>query len=162
VTTRTASRLTDPESALRLLPECLVISFRFAPDRGMLTLVCDFPQKTPGSAREFAAFVFHDVCEFSREFGNLERFRAFRETYESRHAGAVVVQGVRVEKGARSSRRVEFWLGVNFGGFSFEYASVEGFTRASSVEQVHGGFRYRDLHTKEEFDFLDPFAGLLG
>jgi hypothetical protein len=162
VSMHSLSTLEDAESALRLLLECLVLSFRFRPSQSTVTFVCDYPQKTPGSSREFAAFIFHDVGEFSRQFGNLERLRAFREAYELRdESGGVVVQSIRLENAPSGKNRVVFWLGVNFGGISFEYAWVEGFTRASIVQEVNGAFLYRDLRTGEEFDFLEPFAGLL-
>jgi hypothetical protein len=162
MSTHSVSALKDPESALGLLQECLVLSFRFSAARGILTFVSDYPKKTAESVREFAAFVFHDVGEFNREFGNLEQLRVFQQAYESRDdSGAIVVQAIRSEDVPNGRKRVEFWFGPNFGGISFEYAWVEGFTRASSVEETKGAFLYRDLRTREEFDFFAPFPSLL-
>jgi hypothetical protein len=61
------SRVPDAAVALLNLMECLVLSFAFSERDGTFLLVCDYPDKSPGSDRAFALCHFSGVRKFVRE-----------------------------------------------------------------------------------------------
>ncbi|WP_433119992.1 hypothetical protein [Micromonospora sp. CA-246542] len=152
----------DPREALDHIMEALVFSYRFDAERRTFVLVTEFPRKSPGSIREFAAFVFADV-EFERLSGNLPPYQRFHEAYDGVGPGGMVVQDVQHRDVGSGRQRLELWFGNNFGGVAVVFGSLVGYTRGSTAEQV--GPRqwvYRDSRTNERFDFDFPFPTLVG
>lgn len=155
-------RLAAPRDALRLLTECLVLAFVYDESQRRFCFVCDYPDKTAGSDRAFAAFVFDGVTSFIRESGNLSRFNRFVRAYRAMdNETPIVVQNIRTNEHEKKSR-VECWFGPNFGGIRFTYNSVAAFVRDAKVRQVGGSFVYFDLASGKEFDFLLPFPDYAG
>lgn len=158
---RDTDRLRDPRDALTKLMECLMIAFAYSRKRGSFVLVCDFPDKAPSADRAFAAFVFDGVRDFSREAGDLPELRRFEESFEAQWSeGGVVIQAIGPGN-LREGGQIELWFGPNFGGLQFAYDSVVGYVRNGIAENVDGDWLYRDAVSGEEFDFHDPFPGLL-
>lgn len=152
----------DPRGALNHIMEALVFSYGYDPRRATFTLVTEFPLKSPGSIREFAAFAFEQV-EFERLAGDHAPYQHFQETYHGIGPGGMVVQDIQQRDVGPDRHRVELWFGDNFGGVAVSYTGLRGWTRGSTAEQV--GPRqwvYRDARTNETFDLDFPFPSLVG
>ncbi|WP_210916219.1 hypothetical protein [Micromonospora sp. U21] len=152
----------DPRAALNHIMEALVFSYRYDLEERTFVLVTEFPLKSPGSVREFAAFVFATV-DFERLAGDLAPYQRFHEAYSGVGPGGMVVQDVQQRDIGPDRHRLELWFGDNFGGVAVVYGQLRGFTRGSTAEQV--GPRqwvYRDSRTKERFDLDFPFPSLVG
>ncbi|MBC6462449.1 hypothetical protein [Actinomadura sp. HBU206391] len=145
------------ETSLSYLTECLVIAYELSSRRGAFTLVVDYPMRSPGSMREFAAFVFDDA--------RVERLHRDGRTSERLHGecrstwGGAVIQTVR-QFTQYGRGRVELWYSLD-AGIQVTYGTLRGFTRASTAQQVGGSWVYRDLRSGEEFDFDHPFPSLM-
>ncbi|MEV1328818.1 hypothetical protein AB0J20_04480 [Micromonospora costi] len=152
----------DPRAALGHIMEALVFSYVYEPERATFTLVTEYPFKSPGSIREFAAFVL-SAAEFERLAGDLAPYQRFQESYQGSGPGGMVVQDVQQRDVGPDRHRLELWFGDNFGGVAVTYGEARGWTRGSTAEQV--GPRqwvYRDLRTNEPFDLDYPFPKLVG
>ncbi|MDO3704125.1 hypothetical protein Q3W71_20890 [Micromonospora sp. C28SCA-DRY-2] len=152
----------DPRGGLNHIMEALVFSYVYDPQRATFTLVTEYPLKSPGSIREFAAFVFEQV-EFERLAGDHAPYQHFRETYHGVGPGGMVVQDIQQREIGPGRHRVELWFGDNFGGVAVGYAGLRGWTRGSTAEQVSPRqWVYRDARDNEEFDLDFPFPSLVG
>ena len=152
----------DPREALSHIMEALVFSYVHDAQRNTFTLITEFPLKSPGSVREFAAFVFEQVT-YERLAGDYPPYQDFRETYHGIGPGGMVVQDLQQRDVGPDRHRLELWFGDNFGGVAVGYGGLRGWTRGSTAEQV--GPRqwvYRDLDTNKAFDLDFPFPDLVG
>jgi hypothetical protein len=153
--------LDSPTNALSSIMECGLTSFRYDSElRKFVLVIADYPFRSPGSIREFAAFVFTDT-DFVRENGDYAPMQMHREHFQARGHGAVVIQSVSV--GVLDGRqRLELWFGPNFGGIEVTYAYVEGYTRGSTATQTGPmDWQYFDSRSGEPFDFDYPFPDLV-
>ncbi|MEU8184211.1 hypothetical protein AB0B86_25980 [Micromonospora sp. NPDC049047] len=152
----------DPRAALNHITEALVFGYRWDQQRRTFILVTEFPVRSAGSIREFAAFVFTDV-DVERLAGDLPAYQRFQEAYDGVGPGGMVVQDVQQRDVEPDRHQVELWFGDNFGGVVVVFGALAGYTRGSTAEQV--GPRqwvYRDVHTDERFDIDFPFPALVG
>jgi hypothetical protein len=153
--------LDDAYEALTNIMESLVLSFEFSRERRRFTLVCDYPFKAPGAQRSFVGFVFDEVRDFTREEGNLAKFRGFKENFYLRSVtGGVVIESIK-STSVEDGRHLDLWLGYNFGGLQFRYRSATAYRRNALAKEVRGDWLYRDMHSQEAFDFYEPFPNLM-
>lgn len=144
--------------ALRKLMEAVVLRFRFDQSSGEFLLTTDYPDQLRNSVRAFIELRFSGVDLFAREQGDQAKYHRFwGDFHASSIQEPIVVQHVTLSD-SKGGRRVEFWMGPSFGGFSFLFDGVTGRVRDSRVDQKGGVFAYFDLKTREPFDFFDPFA----
>jgi hypothetical protein len=157
----TIETMDDPYETLTNIMESLVLSFELSRERRRFTLVCDYPFKAPGAHRSFVGFVFDEVRDFTREEGDLAKFKEFRDQFQLRSVtGGVVIQAIK-STGAADGRHIELWFGPNFGGLRFRYGSANAYRRNALAKEVRGDWLYRDMHSQEEFDFYEPFPDLM-
>ena len=120
----------------------------------------DYPFTSPGSVREFIAFVFEDAG-FERVPGDHEPYQKYQDLFQSSGPGAFVIQSIRQESEEAGRQRVELWLGPNFGGIVVTYAGLRAYTRGSTAEQTGPmTWQYRDSRTNDPFEFAYPFPTL--
>ena len=145
----------DPREALNNIMEALLFTYRYDASRRTFVLVTEYPFKSPGSVREFAAWVFSDAS-FQRVPGDHEPYQGHQESFQAKGPGAFVIQSVR-----QKPDQLELWFGPNFGGFVVTYGEVQGYTRGSTAEKVGPSeWVYRDSKTNQPFDFDYPFPAL--
>jgi hypothetical protein len=145
----------EPRDALNNVMESFVFTYRHDADRRKVVFVADYPFTSPGSIREFAAFVFEDA-EFQRLAGDYAPYQGHGDSFQAKGPGAFVIQNVK-----QKADQLELWFGPNFGGVSIRYGDVRGYTRGSTAEKVGPSeWIYRDSSTNERFDFDYPFPSL--
>jgi len=145
----------DPREALNNIMEALLFTYRYDAQRRTFVLITEYPFTSPGSVREFAAFVFEDAS-FQRLPGDYEPYQGHGESFQAKGPGAFVIQNIR-----QKANEVELWFGPNFGGILVSYGQVRGYTRGSTAEKVGpADWVYRDSRTNEAFDFDYPFPSL--
>ncbi|MEV0714743.1 hypothetical protein [Asanoa sp. NPDC050611] len=147
----------DPRAALDNIMEALLFTYQYDARRRTFVLITEYPFTSPGSVREFAAFVFEDA-EFRRLPGDHGAYQGHGESFQASGPGAFVIQSIR-----QKADRLELWFGPNFGGVAVTYRQVRGFTRGSTAERVGPDeWIYRDARTRQRFDFDYPFPSLRG
>ncbi|GAA1847033.1 hypothetical protein GCM10009687_11310 [Asanoa iriomotensis] len=147
----------DPREALNNIMEALLFTYRYDAGRREFLLITEYPYKSPGSVREFAAFVFADA-EFRRLPGDYAPYQGHGETFQAKGPGAFVIQNIR-----QKEDQIELWFGPNFGGVTVTYGDVRGYTRGSTAEKTGPSeWVYRDSKTNEPFEFDYPFPSLTG
>jgi hypothetical protein len=157
----TIEMLEDPYEALTNIMESLVLSFELSRERRRFALVCNYPFKIPGAKGAVAGFVFDEVHDFVREKGDLPALSGFEERFDARALERpIVIQSIK-STGGDHHRHVGLWLGYNFGGLQFSYASARAYRRNALAKEVNGEWLYRDMHSQEEFDYFDPFPDLM-
>ena len=157
----TIETMDDPYEAMMNTRERLVLSFELSRERHRFILVCDYPFKAPGARCAFVGFVYEDVRDFVREEGNLPALQEFRDGFHLRSVtGGLVVESIKATSMA-DGRRLDLWFGYNFGGLQFTYGSVKAYRRNALARQVDGEWLCRDLDSEEEYDFYEPFPGLM-
>ncbi len=154
------SQVQDAGSALLKLREMLVLSFTLAESGGAFVLVCEFPEKAPGSSRAFARCRFSGVREFVREPGDLKRLGPFGPTYSLRSTShSIVIESIKLDVDD-SRREIDLWFGWNFGGVRFKYDSVVVHTRDTKAVKHNNGeerWDYFDFKSGDPLDFREPF-----
>jgi hypothetical protein len=152
----------DPREALNHIMEALVFTFRHDADRRTFLLITDFPFKSPGSIREFAAFLFEDA-HFERLPGDRPAYERYHDSFQAHGPGGIVVQDIQQKTSDSGQDQVELWFGPGFGGLVVTYGEIRGYTRGSTAEKVGPmEWVYRDSKTNKEFDFDYPFPSLAG
>ena len=152
--------MTAPAAALDDVMESFVLTYRHDPGRRTVLLVTDYPVTSPGSIREFAAWVFEDA-DFSRIGGDYAPYQGTVDSYQGKGPGGIVVQHIGRKSVAPGRDWVELWFGPNFGGIAITYGAVRGYTRGSTATQVGpAAWQYRDSKTNEKFEFAYPFPEL--
>jgi hypothetical protein len=150
----------DPQEALNHIMEAFIFTFRHDADRRTFLLITDFPFKSPGSVREFAAFVFEDA-DFERLPGDYAPYQHFQDAYQGHGPGGIVVQDIKQKTLDNGKYWAELWFGPNFGGVAVTYSEIRGYTRGSTAEQVGATeWIYRNSRTSEQYDFDYPFPSL--
>jgi hypothetical protein len=151
----------DPYEGIANVRESLVLSYELSRERSRFTLVCSYPFKLPGARCAFAGFVFDEVRDFAGEHGGLPDLARFHERFDARTlAMPIVIESIKTTSAA-DGRRLDLWLGYSFGGVQFTFGSLEAYRRNALARQVGGGWLCRDLDSEEEYDFYEPFAGLM-
>ena len=151
----------DPREALNNIMEALLFTYRYDASRRTFVLITEYPFKSPGSIREFAAFTFEDA-DFQRVSGDYEPYQGHQDSFQAKGPGAFVIQSVRQKADGGSGRdQLELWFGPNFGGIVVTYGALRGYTRGSTAEKVGpSDWVYRDSKTNQPFDFDYPFPSL--
>jgi hypothetical protein len=150
----------DPREALNHIMEALVFTFRYDPEHRTFLFITEYPFKSPGSRREFAAFVFEDA-DFERLAGDRPVYQRYHDSFQASGPGGIVVQDIQQKTSDSGRGQVELWLGYGFGGLIVTYGHVCGYTRGSTGEKVGPmEWVYRDSKTNERFDFDYPFPSL--
>jgi hypothetical protein len=150
-----------PETGLAYVVDGLMFGFRLERDERRFVLVTDYPYTSPGSRREFAAFVFTEVDFFERTRGEDESLQRFHDEFLSGPRRYRSVRRVR-QRDERGLRRVELCFDAAFGGVVLRYGGLKGFTRGSVAHRVGDTWVYQDAVTGRRFDFHRPFPELLG
>jgi hypothetical protein len=153
------SQVQDAASALLKLREGLILSFAFSEPECTFVLVCEFPEKAPGSSRAFARCRFNGVREFVREPGDLKRLGPFNSSFSSRtrSGGPQVIESIKLI-GDVSGGEIDLWFGWNFGGVRFKYDSVVVHTRDTKAVKHGDEWDYFDFVSGDPIDFYEPFA----
>jgi hypothetical protein len=152
----------DPRDGLNNVMESFVFTYRYDPERRTVLFITDYPFTSPGSIREFAAFVFEDA-EFQRISGDYPAYQDITDSYQGKGPGGMVVQNIRQKSVGAGRDWVELWFGPNFGGIAVTYGELRGYTRGSTAEQTGpSDWQYRDSKTNEKFQFEYPFPSLAG
>jgi hypothetical protein len=147
----------DPRQALGNIAEALLFTYRYGAETRTFLLVTEYPFKSPGSVREFAAWTFEDA-DFYRLPGS-----HLSDSFQATGPGAVVIQSIRQKTVPPDRDSVELWFGHNAGGFTITYRQLRGETRGSTATKVGPStWIYRDSNTGEEFEFDYPFPSLIG
>ena len=153
--------INDPYEAMMNVRERLVLSFELSRERRRFTLTCDYPSNLPGAHCAFAELVFEHVRGFARETGMMADLRRFDERFQARALTMpIVVQSIQ-STGVADERHLVLWFGYSFGGLQFTYGSVKAYRRNALARQVDGEWLCRDLDSEEEYDFYEPFPGLM-
>ncbi|MEV0714742.1 hypothetical protein [Asanoa sp. NPDC050611] len=154
--------MSDPRDALDNVMESFVLTYRYEAARRRFIFITDYPFTSPGSIREFSAFVFQDA-DFERLQGDYEPYQKNYDAYQIVGPGGMVVQNVDQKVLASGRQWVELWFGPNFGGVAITYGALEGYTRGSTAKEVAPStWEYRDSRTNERFEFRFPFPSLAG
>lgn len=147
---------------LEILQDMLIIAFAYCADERRFTIISGYPERSPGSARDFVALVFKDVKRFHREPGDLPTLAHFKLSYATKDdVGTRESQDIESRDGEDGRQYVRFWFGPNFGGVAFEYGSLDVHRRGSRVVRTGGKIVYFDHVSMEEFEFDNPFPELL-
>ena len=140
--------------------EALLFTYSYDEETRTFLLVTEYPFRSPGSVREFAAWTFEDA-DFNRLPGS--HYPHISNTFQARGPGGVVIQSIRQKTVPPDRDSLELWFGPNFGGFAVTYRQLHGHTRGSTATKVGPStWIYRDSKTGEEFDFDYPFPSLIG
>ncbi|GIF72080.1 hypothetical protein [Asanoa siamensis] len=152
----------DPRDALNNVMESFVFTYRFDAQRRRVVFVVDYPFTSPGSIREFAAFVFEEA-EFQRLPGDYAAYQSITDFYQGKGPGGMVVQHIEQKTLGPGRDWVELYFGPNFGGIAITYGRLTGYTRGSTATQTGPmDWQYRDSKTNETFQFEYPFPALAG
>ncbi|MDG4821378.1 hypothetical protein O7635_05855 [Asanoa sp. WMMD1127] len=152
----------EPQDALNNVMESFVFTYRYDAHARTVVFVVDYPFTSPGSVREFAAFVFEDA-EFQRVPGDYAAYQSITDFYQGKGPGGMVVQYIKQKSLGPDRDQVELWFGPNFGGILVTYGRLRGYTRGSTARQTGpADWQYRDSKTGEKFQFEYPFPSLAG
>ncbi|MEV4618510.1 hypothetical protein AB0J74_07380 [Asanoa sp. NPDC049573] len=152
--------LPDAGAALGDIMESFVLTYRHDAATRTVLLVTDYPFTSPGSIREFVAFVFDDAS-FERLPGDHAPYQSVTDAYQGKGPGGMVVQHIGRRSAGPGRERVELWFGPNFGGIAITYGALRGYSRGSTATQTGpASWQYRDSKTDETFDFPYPFPSL--
>jgi hypothetical protein len=150
------------DAAIAALWECLVFGYEYDHRHDRFVFVSDFPLRPRRGDRAFLALVFGHVVAFERLPGTRAQDQRFGTRYGLEERGRPkVVQSVKL-RDTPMHRHIELWLGPEFGGVAFKFASADAVVREARVEERSGAFVYHDLVTDEIFDCFAPFPQLLG
>ena len=151
-----------PDAAIAALRESLVFGYEHDRRRRRFIFISEFPLRPRGGDRAFLALVFRQVASFKRLVGTRAEDQRFVARYGLDERGRPkVVQSVTL-RDTPAHRHIELWLGPEFGGVEFEFASADAMIREARVEERSGEFVYHDLASDEIFDCFAPFPDLLG
>jgi len=148
---------------LRKLQDQLLLAFVDHPTERRFTIVSTYPDRSPGSMRDLAAFDFKDVYRFKREAGDRRELRKYQFNFRANdEVRAYEFEDVQTRGGDFGCRRVRQWFGFGFGAIAFDYRSFEIHRRGSRIVEVKkNDFIYYDAVSGEKFDFYNPFPDLL-